>query len=62
MELSSLESISTKYLPNINFVIYFFLLQRKLRAPPLMNLVFANRKLSFYDTSNSAPSVEETTR
>ncbi|XP_013104745.2 glutaminase liver isoform, mitochondrial isoform X1 [Stomoxys calcitrans] len=30
--------------------------ERKLRAPPLMNLIFANRKLSFYDTSSNPPS------
>ncbi|XP_070134609.1 glutaminase liver isoform, mitochondrial isoform X6 [Drosophila bipectinata] len=28
----------------------------KLRAPPLLNLVFANRKLSFYDTSSGPKS------
>ncbi|XP_023037903.1 glutaminase liver isoform, mitochondrial isoform X2 [Drosophila willistoni] len=32
--------------------------EKKLRAPPLLNLVFANRKLSFYDTS-STPKVQE---
>lgn len=34
--------------------------ERKLRAPPLLNLVFANRKLSFYDTSSHAPTNEDT--
>ncbi|KAH8233253.1 glutaminase liver isoform, mitochondrial isoform X3 [Drosophila bipectinata] len=30
--------------------------ENKLRAPPLLNLVFANRKLSFYDTSSGPKS------
>ncbi|XP_043643532.1 glutaminase liver isoform, mitochondrial isoform X12 [Drosophila teissieri] len=32
---------------------------KKLRAPPLMNLVFANRKLSFYDTSSTPKTKED---
>ncbi|XP_041633147.1 glutaminase liver isoform, mitochondrial isoform X3 [Drosophila kikkawai] len=33
--------------------------EKKLRAPPLLNLVFANRKLSFYDTSSTPKTNEE---
>ncbi|KAM8711471.1 hypothetical protein ACLKA7_000591 [Drosophila subpalustris] len=33
--------------------------EKKLRTPPLMNLVFANRKLSFYDTSTGQKPCEE---
>ncbi|XP_017868605.1 PREDICTED: glutaminase liver isoform, mitochondrial isoform X1 [Drosophila arizonae] len=33
--------------------------ERKLRTPPLLNLVFANRKLSFYDTSTGQKPCEE---
>ncbi|EDW47613.1 glutaminase liver isoform, mitochondrial isoform X4 [Drosophila sechellia] len=33
--------------------------EKKLRAPPLMNLVFANRKLSFYDTSSTPKTKED---
>ncbi|XP_070066034.1 glutaminase liver isoform, mitochondrial isoform X7 [Drosophila virilis] len=32
---------------------------KKLRTPPLLNLVFANRKLSFYDTSSGPKPCEE---
>ncbi|XP_036670199.3 glutaminase liver isoform, mitochondrial isoform X1 [Drosophila suzukii] len=33
--------------------------EKKLRAPPLLNLVFANRKLSFYDTSSTPKTKED---
>ncbi|XP_034476488.1 putative glutaminase 2 isoform X9 [Drosophila innubila] len=33
--------------------------EKKLRTPPLLNLVFANRKLSFYDTSSGPKPCEE---
>ncbi|KAH8291237.1 hypothetical protein KR054_009905 [Drosophila jambulina] len=33
--------------------------EKKLRAPPLLNLVFANRKLSFYDPSSTPKTKEE---
>lgn len=37
----------------------FLAFQKKLRTPPLLNLVFANRKLSFYDTSSGPKQREE---
>ncbi|XP_064548240.1 glutaminase liver isoform, mitochondrial isoform X3 [Drosophila montana] len=33
--------------------------EKKLRTPPLLNLVFANRKLSFYDTSSGSTDCEQ---